>query len=180
MILFTRVGFRPVWVGGDRAIFDRHLATLQAIGKAIRHVGPIGSGTVTKLMHNVLGYTIMLAEAEVFSVAVKAGLDPLELWEALRLGFVGKRSPLDMLTSQFLPGTYDKPAFALKLGTKDATLATELARDLGVAMRLSTLTQAEMSACGDAFILELSRLAHSGKRGARAIRRCVRWSCIPA
>jgi 3-hydroxyisobutyrate dehydrogenase len=134
-----------VWVGGERTVFDSHFATLQAFGKAIRYVGPIGAGTVTKLMHNVLGYTIMLAEAEVFSVAVKAGLDPLELWEALRLGVVGKRSPLDMLTNQFLPGIYDKPAFALKLGTKDATLATDLGRELGVAMPLSKLTQAEMS-----------------------------------
>jgi 3-hydroxyisobutyrate dehydrogenase len=134
-----------IWVGGERAVYDRHAAALQTIGKAVRHVGPIGAGTVTKLMHNLLGYTIMLAEAEIFSVAVKAGMDPLDLWEALRLGLVGKRSPLDMLTNQFLPGAYETPAFALKLGTKDATLATDLGRELGVAMRLGALTQAEMT-----------------------------------
>ena len=134
-----------LWVGGDRAVFDRHLATLRTIGRLAHHVGPIGAGTVTKLAHNTLGYTLLLAQAEIFSLAVKAGLDPLELWQALRLGLVGKRSPLDMLVNQFLPGIYDQPAFALKLGTKDVTLATQLARELGVPLRLAGLVHAEMT-----------------------------------
>jgi 3-hydroxyisobutyrate dehydrogenase len=134
-----------LWVGGDKPTYDRHEALLKTVGKLTCHVGPIGAGTVTKLAHNTLGYTIMLAEAEVFSIAVKAGIDPLDLWEALRLGLVGKRSPLHMLTNQFLPGTYDTPALALKLALKDVTLTTDLARDLGVPARLAGLTHAEMT-----------------------------------
>ena len=134
-----------LWVGGDREIYDRHLNLLQAIGNMPRHVGPIGSGTVTKLTHNLLGYMILLSLAETFSMAVKAGVDALELWESLRLGLVCKRSPLDMLTNQFLPGKYEPPAFALKLAHKDVTLATSMARELGVPMRLANLTMEEMT-----------------------------------
>ena len=100
---------------------------------------------MTKLTHNLVGYMIMLSLAETFSMAVKAGVDPLELWEALRLGLVGQRSPLDMLTNQFLPGRYEPAAFALKLAHKDVALATSLGRELGVPMRLANLTMEEMT-----------------------------------
>jgi 3-hydroxyisobutyrate dehydrogenase len=75
----------------------------------------------------------------------KAGVDPLDLWEALRLGVVGKQSPLMMLTKQFLPGEFETAAFALKLAHKDVMLATSMAKELGVPMRLANLTLEEMN-----------------------------------
>jgi 3-hydroxyisobutyrate dehydrogenase len=133
-----------LWAGGDRQVFDRHLEVLRTFVSTPLHVGPIGAGTVTKLAHNILGYTIMEAMAESFSLAVKAGLDPVEFWEALRFGMVGKQSPLFMLTQQFLPAVYDRPAFALRLALKDVRLATAMAEELGVPMRLSGATRADM------------------------------------
>jgi 3-hydroxyisobutyrate dehydrogenase len=138
-------GELSLWVGGDREAFERHEGLLRLIGNSPCYVGPIGSGSVTKLTNNMLGYMIMQALAEAFSMAVKAGLDPLELWESLKPGLVGRRSPLDMLVSQFLPGKYEPPAFALNLAHKDVALATQLAHDLGVPMRMANLTMAEMT-----------------------------------
>jgi 3-hydroxyisobutyrate dehydrogenase len=141
----AETGQLVLWVSGERDVYDRHLDLLRAIGNAPRYVGPIGAGTVTKLAHNLAGYMIMLSLAETFSLGVKAGVDPLELWTAMRMGLVGKRSPLDMLTDQFLPGKYEPAAFALELGHKDVTVATALARELGVPMRLANLTREEMT-----------------------------------
>ncbi|WP_175817222.1 NAD(P)-dependent oxidoreductase [Burkholderia diffusa] len=138
-------GELALWIGGDRRAYEHHLPLLRAIGNAPRHVGDIGAGTVTKLTHNLVGYMIMQSLAEAFSMAVKAGVDPLDLWEALRLGMVGKGSPLNMLVNQFLPGKYEPAAFALKLAHKDVTLATALGRELGVPMRLASLTMEEMT-----------------------------------
>jgi 3-hydroxyisobutyrate dehydrogenase len=138
-------GSLTLWVGGERPIFERHLDLLRIIGDQPRHVGQIGAGTVTKLAHNLVGYMIMQSLSEVFSMAVKAGMDPLDLWEAMRLGLVGRSSPLDLLNKQFLPGTYEPAAFALRLAHKDVTLATALARELGVPMRLANLTMEEMT-----------------------------------
>lgn len=141
----ARSGDLVLWIGGDQATFERHKPLLQTFCKPHR-VGPVGSGTVTKLAHNMLGYTIMAAQAEAFTLAVKAGMDPLDFWEALRLGIVGKQSPLFMLTEQFLPGEFGEAAFAQKLALKDVRLATEMARELDVPLRLARAMGEDMEA----------------------------------
>jgi 3-hydroxyisobutyrate dehydrogenase len=132
-------------VGGEQAVFDRHKPELDAMGDAARYVGPIGAGSVAKLVHNCAGYAINAALAEVFALGVKGGVEPLALWEAVRTGAVGRRRTFDALVDQFLPGRFDPPHFALRLAHKDVSLATELARQLKVPMRVCELALAEMT-----------------------------------
>ena len=134
-----------LWVGGDREIYDRFKPVLNAIGDQPYYVGPIGAGSVAKLVHNCAGYAIQTALAEVFTMGVKAGVDPLELWKAVRQGAGGRRRTFEGLVDQFLPGAFDPPAFALKLAHKDVSLATALGRELGVPMRIANLTLEEMT-----------------------------------
>jgi 3-hydroxyisobutyrate dehydrogenase len=89
-------------------------------------------------------YAITCALAETFTMAVKAGMDPVVVYEAVRQGVSGRRLTFDGLLEQFLPGKYDPPAFALKLATKDVALATALGRELGVPMRMCNLAHAEL------------------------------------
>jgi 3-hydroxyisobutyrate dehydrogenase len=133
-----------IWVGGDRAAYDRYKPVLDAMGDRAAYVGPIGTATVAKLVHNMSGYAISCALAETFTLGVKAGMDPVALWEAVRQGVGGRRLTFDGLLEQFLPGKYDPPNFALKLATKDVALATALGRELGVPMRICNLAHAEM------------------------------------
>jgi len=141
----ARTGELALWVGGERAIFDKHKPLLDAMGDQARHVGPIGAGTVAKLVHNCAGYTIQCALAEVFTLGVKGGVEPLALFEAVRQGAVGRRRTFDGLVDQFLRGVYDPPAFALRLAHKDVSLATALGRELAVPMRLANLALEEMT-----------------------------------
>jgi 3-hydroxyisobutyrate dehydrogenase len=138
-------GKLAIWVSGDEQAFNRHKAVLDAMGDKAAYIGPIGSATVAKLVHNMSGYALVCALAETFSLGVKAGVEPLALWQAVRQGAVGRRFTFDALIDQFLPGTYDPPAFALKLAHKDVALANALGRELGVPMRLCNLTLAEMT-----------------------------------
>jgi 3-hydroxyisobutyrate dehydrogenase-like beta-hydroxyacid dehydrogenase len=141
----AETGKLALWVGGEREIFDRHKALLDAIGDRARYVGPIGAGSVAKLVHNCAGYGLQTVLAEVFTLGVKGGVDPLALFEAVRQGATGRRRTFDGLIDQFLPNVYDPPAFALRLAHKDVTLATALGRELGVPMRISNLTLEEMT-----------------------------------
>ncbi len=134
-----------IWVGGDENVFNQHKAVLDAIGDKAAYIGPIGSATVAKLVHNMSGYAIVCALAETFTMGVKAGVEPLALWQAVRQGAAGRRFTFDALIDQFLPGKYDPPAFALKLAHKDVSLATALGRELGMPMRICNLALAEMT-----------------------------------
>jgi 3-hydroxyisobutyrate dehydrogenase-like beta-hydroxyacid dehydrogenase len=134
-----------IWVGGDEGAFKAHKTVLDAMGDKAAYIGPIGSATVAKLVHNMSGYAVVCALAETFAMGVKAGVEPLALWQAVRQGAAGRRFTFDALIDQFLPGTYDPPAFSLKLAHKDVSLANALGRELGVPMRLCNLTLAEMT-----------------------------------
>lgn len=138
-------GRLALWVGGDEQIFNRHKRVLDAIGDQARYIGPIGAGSVAKLVHNCAGYAIQCCLAEVFTMGVKAGVEPLALWEAVRQGAGGRRRTFDGLVDQFLPNRYDPPAFALRLAHKDVTLATQLARELKVPMHMANLALDELT-----------------------------------
>ena len=134
-----------LWVGGDETVFKRYKPVLDAIGDQPYYVGPIGAGSIAKLVHNCAGYVIQTALAEVFTLGVKAGVDPLALWKAVRQGAVGRRRTFEGLVDQFLPGRFEPAAFALRLAHKDVTLATSLGREHKVPMRLANITLEEMT-----------------------------------
>lgn len=141
----AETGRLAIWVGGERAIYEKFKPVLDAFGDQARYIGPVGAATVAKLVHNMAGYAIQTVLAEVFSMGVKAGMDPLELWTAVRQGALGRRRTFDRLAEQFLVDRYDPPFFTLKLAQKDIALAVGLGRDLGVPMRLCNLTLEEVN-----------------------------------
>jgi 3-hydroxyisobutyrate dehydrogenase len=134
-----------IWVGGDEAVFEGHKKELDAIGDQVAYIGAIGAGSVAKLTHNLSGYIIQTALAEVFTMGVKAGVEPVALFKAIRQGAAGRRRTFDNLPNYFMAGNYDPASFSLRLATKDVTLATQLGREMGVPMRLAQITLEEMT-----------------------------------
>ena len=102
-------------MGGEEAVYRRCEPVLKAIGDEALYVGPIGAGTVAKLAHNCASFGIQTVLAEAFTLGDKAGVEPLALFRAIRQGATGRKRPFDRLVEQFLPGTFDPPAFALRL-----------------------------------------------------------------
>ena len=141
----ARTGKLAIWVGGDREVFDRVKPTLDSMGDQPYYVGPIGAGAVAKLVHNCAGYIIQTGLAEVFTMGVKAGVDPLGLWLAVRQGAQGRRGAFDRLADHFLIDSYDPPDFALRLARKDMDLACQVGRQYDVPMKLANLALAEMT-----------------------------------
>ena len=141
----AKSGKLALWVGGDEDAFNKHKATLGAIGDQAAYIGAIGAGTVAKLTHNCAGYAVQAVLGEVFTMGIKAGVEPLALWEAVRQGVLGRRRTFDGMINQFLPGTYEKPDFALRLAHKDVGLATQLGREMSVPMRMCNLAFEEMT-----------------------------------
>ena len=123
----------------------QYKAVLDAMGDAARYIGPIGAGSIAKLVHNAAGAAVSTALAEVFTMGVKAGVEPLPLWEAIRQGAGGRARLFDRMSRGFLTGIYDPPDFALRLLHKDVSLACQLGREVGVPMRLTNLAHQELT-----------------------------------
>ncbi len=138
-------GRLAVWVGGDKDVFDQSRHVLDAIGDQVFYVGAVGAGSVAKLVHNCSGYIIQCALAETFTMGVKAGVEPLALWEAVRKGAQGRRGTFEGLAEHLLPGKFDPPDFALKLARKDVDLAVGVGREFDVPMKLANLALAELT-----------------------------------
>lgn len=138
-------GKLALWVGGDKGAFELYKPVLDAIGDQAKYVGPAGHATVAKLVHNCAGYAVNMALAETFTMGVKAGVDPLVLFESVRQGALGRARTFDRLVDQFLPNVYEPPAFALRLAHKDVSLAVALGKEVGVPMRVCALTLEEMT-----------------------------------
>jgi 3-hydroxyisobutyrate dehydrogenase-like beta-hydroxyacid dehydrogenase len=137
-------GRMGIWVGGDRATYDRFESVLKVLGDHPIHVGKLGAGLLTKLIHNCASQATQAAIAEVFVLGIKAGADPLSLWAAIRQGSIGRRRTFDGLVDQFLPADYDSPHATLRIIEKDLQLATELGRELRVPMRFANLALADV------------------------------------
>jgi len=132
-------GKLAIWVGGDEAVFNRYEAVLAAMGDKARYIGPIGGGTIAKLVHNMASTAINAVMAEVLTMGVKAGLDALPLWEAIRHGAAGRMRSFDNVGNRFLPGRLEPATYQLNLMYKDISLALQLAREVNVPMRLCGL-----------------------------------------
>jgi 3-hydroxyisobutyrate dehydrogenase len=91
------------------------------------------------------GAAVNVALAEAFTMGVKAGIEPLALWAAIRQGAGGRARMFDRMGDKFLTGRYDPPDFALRLLYKDVSLACQLGREVGVPMRMSHLALAELN-----------------------------------
>ena len=129
----------------DREVYERCKPVLDSIGDKVYYVGPIGCGAIAKLVHNCTGYVVQCALAEVFTMGVKAGVEPLALWQAVRRGAQGRRGTFEGLAEHLLPGKFDPPDFALRLARKDVDLAVAVGREYDVPMRLANLALQELT-----------------------------------
>ena len=135
-------GTLQVMVGGEEAIFNEVKGVLGAIGRNVSYMGAIGSGTIAKLVHNMISITTRTIIAEGFTLGVKAGVKPEALLEAIRGASYGQGYMLSqMLPNVVFKGDFDTVRFALKLARKDVGLATELAREFDVPMPVTAVAE---------------------------------------
>ena len=120
-----------IMVGGDRQVFDDALPVLQSFSANVIHMGGLGSGTVAKLVNNMLSFCNMAALSEGMMLGTSAGLDPDKLLHVIA-NASGNSNAVKNFSLRALPGKYSPPSFALNLAYKDLHLALELGDELGV------------------------------------------------
>ena len=119
-----------IMVGGDRQVFDDALPVLQSFSANVIHMGGLGTGTVAKLVNNMLAFCNAAAAAEGLMLGVTAGLDPQKLIQVVT-NSSGNSNAFKSLSERALAGEFE-PRFALNLAYKDLHLALELGDELNV------------------------------------------------
>jgi 3-hydroxyisobutyrate dehydrogenase len=138
-VIGAKRGSLQVMVGGEESIFREVKDVLGAVGNSVGYMGPIGAGSIAKLVHNMISIVTRSVVAEGFTLGVKAGVKAEALLEAIRGASFGQGLMLShMIPDVVFKGDFDTVRFALKLARKDVGLATALAREYNVPMPLAS------------------------------------------
>ena len=119
-----------IMVGGDKKVFDDALPVLQSFSANVIHMGPLGTGTVAKLVNNMLAFCNAAAAAEALMIGTMAGIDLRKLQQVIS-NASGNSSAFRNISEKAFKREFEA-TFALNLAHKDLRLALELADELGV------------------------------------------------
>lgn len=130
-------GTLTIMVGGADPDVERARPILEAMGRSVTHMGPLGAGQVTKAVNQVILAGTYLGVAEGIVLAIKAGLDPRRVVDALSGGAAGSWV-LENRAERMIDDDYPL-GFRISLHLKDVTIALELAREVGAALPVAAL-----------------------------------------
>ena len=122
-------GTLAIMTGGDREIYEKVRPILECMGKPV-YTGGIASGSVTKLVNNMIGGAMLVAIAEGYAFAAKAGIDLQTTFEATRSGFIG--GPLYENKVPKLIGRDFEPGARVAVHRKDILNAKHYAHKMGM------------------------------------------------
>jgi 2-hydroxy-3-oxopropionate reductase len=134
-------GTLSIMVGGDAGAFAEVKPILDAMGNPdkVIHVGESGAGQITKVCNQmVIGGTLAVV-SEAFAMAIKAGVDPAKVREALLGGFAASRV-LEVHGERILTENYT-PGFRAQLYGKDMRIAADTLAATGTPAPVSAVVQ---------------------------------------
>lgn len=130
-------GQLAIMCGGEEDVFARAEPVMQAYGKSIRLLGPVGAGQLTKMVNQICIAGIVQGLAEALDFAVKAGLDGEQVIDAISGGAAGSWQMVNRHKTM-LAGDYDH-GFAIDWMRKDLGIALDEARQNGARLPVTAL-----------------------------------------
>ncbi|MFL6809681.1 MAG: NAD(P)-dependent oxidoreductase [Bradyrhizobium canariense] len=116
-------------VGADSADLERARPFLAPLSTTVRHFGAVGSGTVYKLINNLMGAIQIAGVAEGLAIAEQAGLDMKLVLEAIETG-VAASPQVIRHSRRMVARDFSGATFTAALRHKDAAYAVALAESL--------------------------------------------------
>jgi 3-hydroxyisobutyrate dehydrogenase len=116
-------------VGAEPADLERAQPYLAPLATTIRHFGAVGTGTVYKLINNLMGAIQIAGIAEGLAIAEQAGLDMKLVLEAIETG-VAASPQVIRHSRRMVARNFSGATFTAALRHKDAAYAVALAESL--------------------------------------------------
>ena len=149
-------------VGGAAGDLARIRPLLDAMGRAVHHVGPLGAGHTMKCINNMITAMTFVATAEGLAIGKRAGLDPVAMNDVLNESTGASWLTRNHFAQRVFSRTFDDP-FKLDLMAKDVGIAMGLAQEHGLPLPLSAVGQ------------QLYRAAARAVGPGRSVSEMVRW-----
>jgi 2-hydroxymethylglutarate dehydrogenase len=135
----ARAAALAIMVGGDPETLTRAQPVLRAIGPNIFHVGPVGAGNTVKAINNMMASVNALAMMEGVALGVKAGLDPMTIYEVVKASSGGSKA-LERIPNSLIPRQFE-PGFKVQLMNKDLETFNTIAKELHVPVSFANVAQ---------------------------------------
>ena len=116
--------------GGKEEVFEKVKPMLEKMGEDVTLVGPIGSGNMTKLANQIIVAVNIAALSEALVLAVKSGVNPENVYKAIRGGLAGS-TVMDAKAPMILDRNF-QPGFRIELHIKDLNNAVNAAKTVGM------------------------------------------------
>lgn len=152
-VQLAEAGALTLMVGGREDDLERARPALEAVSKAIFHLGPLGTGAAMKLAVNTVVFGLNGALAEGLVLAEAAGIERGRAYDVIAAGAAGAPF-VGYKRAAFVDPDSTPVAFSLDLTAKDLALIADYAESLGVSMPQAAVNR------------ELVREASSGGRGS--------------
>ena len=130
-------GQLTVMCGGDPTAYARAEPVIMAFAKAVRRMGAAGSGQLTKMVNQIAIAGLVQGLAEGMHFAKRAGLDPLEVYEAISKG-AAQSWQMDNRWKTMAEGKFDF-GFAVDWMRKDLGLVLDEACSNGARLDATAL-----------------------------------------
>ena len=128
----ARNGTLSIMVGGDEGAVEEVRPIFEVMGKKITHMGGAGAGQHTKMVNQTLIATMMIGVCEGMLYAVRAGLDPMRVIEAVGSGAAGSWS-INNLGPRIVRRDFE-PGFFVDHFVKDMRIALDEARRMNLCL----------------------------------------------
>ena len=149
-------GTLAIMTGGDKEAYDIVEPVLACMGNPV-YTGGCASGSVTKLANNMIGGAILVAIAEAYAFAAKAGIDLQTTFDATRCGFAG--GPMyDNKVPKLIKRDYE-PGARIAVHRKDIINAKHYAHHMGVDIPLTDVVLHVMDWMNDNGYIDYDQIA---------------------
>ncbi len=137
-------GELAIMVGGKEDVLQKCRPIFNVLGKSTIRVGDIGAGGFAKLANQIIVALNIAAVSEAFVLGQKAGLNPENLFQAIRGGLAGS-NVMDAKVPMIKQRNFE-PGFKIKLHDKDVKNILSTAQDLNVPLPLTGIVKQIMNA----------------------------------
>ena len=124
-------GTLSVMVGGDYEGFQKARPILESVSSNYEYFGQSGSGSVAKLINQLLTAANQAIVCEAMLLAKKSGLDMQKLYDMLTVSWGSSKMLERSVTQYIIPEVYESSA-CIELMDKDLKLARQMADDFGL------------------------------------------------